>query len=103
VRKGARRSRRRARSRRSAQPIGDAVDLLLTPNYFLSLREAELIERQRRLREALAALNREERLVCLLKEAGFSDAEMADHLRLSVGEVAERLATAKAQLRRAVC
>jgi DNA-directed RNA polymerase specialized sigma24 family protein len=78
------------------------VDLLLTPNYFLSLREAELIERQRRLREALAALSREERLVCLLKKAGFSDAEMADHLHRSVSKVGELLAAAKAELRRAV-
>ena len=61
---------------------------------------AEDIERQVLLRELLAKLSREERLICLWKQAGFSSQEIADHRQRSVVSVDTIFSRAKQKIRR---
>ena len=63
---------------------------------------AEDVERRLLLRELLAKLSREERLVCLWKQAGFSSQEIADHQRRSVEAVDTMFSRAKQKLRMAL-
>ena len=63
---------------------------------------AEDVERRLLLRELLATLSREERLVCLWKQAGFSSQEIADHRGRSVEAVDTMFSRAKQKLRMAL-
>jgi len=63
---------------------------------------AEDVERRLLLRELLAKLSREERLVCLWKQAGFSSQEIADHRGRSVEAVDTMFSRAKHKLRMAL-
>src|SRR5688500_18659930 len=63
---------------------------------------AEDVERRLLLRELLAKLSREERLVCLWKQAGFSSQEIADHQGRSVEAVDTMFSRAKQKLRMAL-
>ena len=60
---------------------------------------AEDIERRLLLRELLATLSSEERLVCLWKQAGFSSQEIAAHRGRSVEAVDTMFSRAKQKLR----
>ena len=63
---------------------------------------AEDVERRLLLRELLATLSKEERLVCLWKQAGFSSQEIAAHQRRSVEAVDTMFSRAKQKLRMAL-
>lgn len=63
---------------------------------------AEDVERAILLREVLAKLSHEERLVCLWKKAGFSTEEIARHQGRSVGAVGMLFTRAKQKLRAAL-
>jgi DNA-directed RNA polymerase specialized sigma24 family protein len=52
------------------------------------------------LREGSSSLTRGERLVCVWKQFGFSDAEIAEHLGWSADKVASVVVAAKGTLRR---
>ena len=60
---------------------------------------AEDIERKVLLRELLSKLSREERLICLWKQAGFSSQEIADHQGRSVESVDTMFSRAKQKIR----
>jgi RNA polymerase sigma factor (sigma-70 family) len=73
--------------------------LLTTPS---TVGTAEDIERKLLLQELLSKLSREERLICLWKQAGFSSQEIADHQGRSVESVNTMFSRAKQKIRCAI-
>lgn len=81
---------------RSIEP--DAAGAQLSASHG-TMGTAEDIERRLLLRELLSKLSREERLVCLWKQAGFSSQDIADHRGRSVEAVDTMFSRAKHKLR----
>ena len=81
---------------RTLPPDAAEARLAATPS---TAGTADDIERRLLLRELLATLSKEERLICLWKQAGFSSQEIATHRGRSVEAVNTIFSRAKQKLR----